>query len=835
MKKLVFLALAFVASLPLSAQHRITQEHKDRAAEVVSQMTLEEKLEYIGGLDTWFIRAIPRLGIPAIRMADGPQGVRHNTKGSKGGAGYTIPSTLYPSGVAAAATWDRALINEMGIALGKDARARGVHILLGPGANIYRSPMCGRNFEYFGEDPYLAGEMAVSYIKGVQSQNVLACIKHFAGNNQEYARHNVSSDIDVRTLHEIYFPAFEKAVKEGDVATIMTSYNLLNSVHCSENEYLNYTVLRDMWGFGGLVMSDWTSTYSPLNAGAYGVDIEMPRAKCMKPELMKELVQTGIIPVEAIDRKCQHILQTLFAYGFDKNEQLDSSIPENNPYSDSVSCEISRSAVVMLKNQDDFLPVRKGKVVVCGPNADKIVTGGGSGFVTPIVAFPVSEGMAVVDKKIKSSFLAPVMHDLPGEPYQDKELTIKGIKAEYFSNPDLQGAPDRVETADKVFIDIKSQETLNGPVFVNVSTRFTFCCKPEKDARYRFHLRGNDGCRIFINGKKIAEDWPRKGWQYLSDVVDMKAGELYEFVIEHRNIYRRSALELSFEIMLEDNPGYLKQIQEAGAVVVCLGHSNTTEKEDSDRTFELPEGQVEYLRKVLEYNKNVIVVVNGGGAVEMASWMGDVKAVLMAWYPGQQGGQAVAEIIAGKVNPSGKLPCSFETKWEDNPCSASYYENVDRVRSPQINPYSRVEYREGLFMGYRGYDRSGVEPLFPFGFGMSYTTFEYSDLQVAQDGAEFVVSYNVKNTGKMAGAEVSQVYVKDNVSSLVRPEKELKGFEKTFLKPGETKRVCVRLGEEAFRMFDPVKHQWVVEPGEFTIFVGASAADIRLTGSCEVR
>ena len=287
----------------LSAQHKITQEHKDRAAEVVKQMTLEEKVAYITGFENWYIREIPRLGLPKVRMADGPQGVRNNTK-----------STLYPSGVAAAATWDVALINQMGIALGKDSRARGVHILLGPGANIYRSPLCGRNFEYFGEDPYLAGEIAASYIKGVQSQNVMACVKHFAANNQEYARHSVSSDIDVRTLHEIYFPAFEKAIKEGDVATIMTSYNLLNSVHASESEYLNYTVLRDMWGFDGISMSDWTSVYSPLNAGRYGVDLEMPRAEGMVPEIMLELIQNGVLPVEAIDRKCQHIIQAIFAY-----------------------------------------------------------------------------------------------------------------------------------------------------------------------------------------------------------------------------------------------------------------------------------------------------------------------------------------------------------------------------------------------------------------------------------------------------------------------------------------------------------------------------------------
>lgn len=671
---LCLISMAFCAV----AQSKIKQEHKDRAAEIVKQMTLDEKIDYIGGHESWYIREIPRLGLPAVRMADGPQGVRNNTK-----------STLYPSGIAAAATWDRALINQMGTSLGKDARARGIHILLGPGANIYRSPLCGRNFEYFGEDPYLAGEIAANYIKGVQSQNVLACIKHFAGNNQEWGRHTVSSDVDVRTLHEIYFPAFEKAVKEGDVATIMTSYNLLNSVHASESKYLNYDVLRDMWGFDGIIMSDWTSVYSPLNTGYYGVDLEMPFAKSMTPEVMKQLVEQGVLDVRAIDRKCQHIIQTILAYEFDKTEQLDKSLPENNPYCDSIAHELSRAAIVMLKNQDNFLPMKKGDFVVCGPNADKIVTGGGSGFVTPLISSSVALGMSEVDKKVKSLYLKP----------EDKD--------------------------------------------------------------------------------------------------------------------------------------YEKKMKNADCVVVCLGHNSETEKENADRTFELPEGQVEYLKDVLKLNKNVVVVLNAGGNVEMASWIGDVKAVLMAWYPGQQGGLAISEIITGKINPSGKLPISMEKKIEDNPVADSYYENVKRIR--KINPYSRVEYKEGIFMGYRGYEKNNTQPLFPFGYGLSYTTFEYSDIAVAEDGDEFIVSFNVKNTGKVAGAEVAQVYVGDQECYLVRPAKELKGFEKVYLKPGEQKAVSVRLDQEAFRFFDPMEHKWIVEPGVFNVYVGSSSADIRLNTQLTVK
>ena len=821
MKKFVLTLIAAAISLPMMAQqYVVTQAHKDRAAEVVKQMTLEEKIAYVGGYEAWYVREIPRLGLPAVRMADGPQGVRNNTK-----------STLYPSGVAAAATWDKALIEQMGISLGKDSRARGVHILLGPGANIYRSPLCGRNFEYFGEDPYLAGEIATAYIKGVQSQGVMACIKHFAGNNQEWDRHSVSSDIDERTLNEIYFPAFEKAVKEAKVATIMTSYNLLNGVHASEDKYLNQDVLRGQWGFGGFVMSDWTSCYSPINVIRWGVDLEMPFAKCLKPELIKSLVEQGVIDERALDIKCQNIIQTIFAFEFDKREQLDKSLPENNPECDAVAHKLSQSAIVMLKN-DNFLPFKKGKVVVCGPNADRIVTGGGSGFVTPLMACSVAEGMQNIDKKIKSTHIPTAKYDLPGVVYADKALATKGIAAEYYNNIELKGEPAHKFISEKVSINENVFGAHND--MVGVSTRHTFYYKTEKDQAYSLTLNSNDGHRMYLDGKKIFDTWGRDSNQSSYMLFEFKAGQVYEFVVEQVNRGGSISLGTIFQPAIVEDDTTVKALSEAECVVVCLGHNNFTEKENSDRTFELPNGQLDYLNMVLKYNNNVVVVLNGGGAIEMAPWMSKVKAILMAWYPGQQGGLAISEIITGKISPSGKLPISIETKLEDNPCSANYHENVDRIRSKKINPHARVEYREGLFVGYRGYEKSGVKPLFPFGFGLSYTTFDYSNIKIAKDGKEFVVSFDVKNTGKVAGAEVAQVYVGDDECRLVRPAKELKGFEKVMLQPGETKSLSVRLGDEAFRFYDPILREWVVEPGTFTVHVGASSADIRLKGQLKV-
>ena len=808
----------------LHAQSSGLQTNEERATEIVRQMTLEEKVAYIGGYEGWYIRAVERLGLPEVRMADGPQGVRNNTR-----------STLYPCGIAVAATWDKELVGQMGVALGKDSRARGVHILLGPGANIYRSPLCGRNFEYFGEDPYLAGEIAASYIIGLQSQGVMANMKHFAANNQEYARHSVSSDVDERTLHEIYFPSFEKAVKKAGVASIMTSYNLLNSVHASESKYLNYDVLRDMWGFRGFVISDWNSCYSPLNVATWGVDLEMPKPVCMTPETLTELLHNGMLDEASLDRKCRHIIRTILDFEFDRRPQLDKSIPENNPYSDSVALEVSRSAVVLLKNNEGFLPLKKGNFVVCGPNADKIVTGGGSGFVTPMVSSSVADAMAVIDKRVKAKVVSQKLFKNLNGMYSDRSMSRPGVSVEIFSDINLSGEPSSRYVSESVFLSGAPVEAHEDLVVEKFSSRHTFYYVPENDEDYKVRLAANDGFRLYINGELISAEWGGDSWQNVEVDYTFEEGVTYEVVVEHYNRGGSCGLELTFEsseFATDQEKGYIRN---ADCVVVCLGFDSLTEKENKDRTFVLPDGQEEYLQKVLELNENVVVVLNAGGGVEMASWLPKVKAVLMAWYPGQQGGVAISEIITGKVSPSGKLPISIEKRLEDNPCHGNYYENVPRMRLPSVNPYSRTEYREGIFVGYRGYEKNGVRPLFPFGYGLSYTTFHYSGLSVYEDEDGFIVSFNVKNTGEVAAAEVAQVYVSDEQCSVVRPVKELKGFDKVYLNPGETKTVSMRLDDEAFRFYCLNSHGFVVEPGTFTIYVGSSSEDIRLTTTLTVK
>lgn len=680
MKKVV-ISVALVLSVTLAGAQEITQACKDRAKSLVDQMTLQEKVEYIAGYrDGFYIRPVERLGIPEIRMADGPQGVRNNTK-----------STLFACGVAAAASWDQALAYEMGVALGQDSRARGVHILLGPGVNIYRSPLCGRNFEYMGEDPYLASRTAVNYIEGVQSQGVMATIKHFALNNQEYDRHHVSTNADERTMNEIYFPAFRAAVEEAKVGSVMTSYNLVNNVHASESGFLMKDNLREKWGFDGFVMSDWTSTYSTLGIVKGGLDLEMPRAFYFKYDLIKPLIDSGVIRESEIDEKVQHILQTLIAFGFLDRPQLDKSISEDNAYSREVAYKMACESAVMLKN-DGVLPLkagRKNRIVVMGPNADRIPCGGGSGKVDPLYSISLYAGLGQLGKNYPVQLIEP------------------------------------------------------------------------------------------------------------ADNLDY------------------------------NTPENVKALESASSVVICAGFDTETEKENHDRTFTLPEGQDAMIKFAAAHNSNVIVVIYSGGGFDMSAWKDDVKAIIMGWYPGQEGGLALARMLAGGFSPSGRLPMSIEACWEDNPVHDSYYtkEKAENKRG-FTNRY--VTYNEGVFMGYRGYDRLGTKPLYPFGYGLTYGDFEYSDLTVvpSEDGVD--VKFTLTNNGKMAAAEVAQVYVGELCPSVPRPVKELKGYARVQLGKGESKSVTVHLGKEAFAFYDVDIHDFRVNAGKFSIMVGASVGDIRL-------
>ncbi|MGM9757339.1 MAG: glycoside hydrolase family 3 C-terminal domain-containing protein [Candidatus Cryptobacteroides sp.] len=788
-----------------------------RVADIVSQMTLEEKCNYVGAARSFVIGAVGRLGLPEVRMADGPQGIRNNTV-----------STLYPCGIMSAATWNRSLVEELGHGLGKDAKARGVAILLGPGVNIYRAPMCGRNFEYFGEDPYLASEVAKHYILGVQDEGVIATIKHFAANNQEWSRHHASSDVDERTMHEIYFPAFRKAVQEAHVGAVMDSYNPVNGVHATENAWMNKDVLRDMWGFDGILMSDWTSVYSSSGAANGGLDLECPKGVYFTAERLVPLIEAGVVSEAEIDSKVYHILNTLDRFGLLDKEITDGTIPHDNPENADVALRIAREGVVMLENRGGELPFgKKDRVLVLGPNATKVTTGGGSGFVTPFHSVTVADGLTLV----RGSKNVTVLSD--SELYPDCSAMVSpvsdpqamGFDAEYYNNKSFEGRPEVTRVDAFIDFDWKGGSPAEGIATNNFSCRWEGVFTPDKDGIVRFTLSGDDGYRLFVDGRNLGGDWGNHAVSSRTVFLSVEAGKSYRLRFDFFDSAGDAVARCRMGFY--DDARLVAALKNADRVVFCAGFDSDTEGEGFDRPFEISSDQRDLINLLTSRHNHVTVVLNAGGAVDFRGWSEDVEALLMAWHSGQEGGKAVAEILSGRICPSGKLPISMENAWEDNPVHDSYYDNTP-VKT-QGQPYKRVEYREGIFTGYRGYDRKNVVPRYPFGYGLSYTTFEYSSLVTEKtDDGRVKVSFDIRNTGPVDGWETAQVYVSDEVSSVPRPVKELKGFKKVFVKKGNTVHVEMALGRDAFAFYDIESKDFKVEPGRFLISAGTSSASLPL-------
>ncbi len=698
---------------------------EQRVEDLLGRMTLEEKVDMRSG-GTWMdTRAIPRLGIPALKMNDGPLGVRYwspDISGTKGSFG----TTAFPSGISMAATWDPDLVQREGQAIGQQVRAFGRNMLLGPTVNIARLPQWGRNFEAYGEDPYLASRMAVAYVKGVQGEGVIGTVKHFAANNQEFERTRVDVKVSERALHEIYFPAFKAAVQEAGVGAVMSAYNKVNGVWCAENPHLLTEVLKKQWGFKGLVVSDWASTHSTVAMERAGLDVEMPGAESLKefqkdpiysrfgfiggfasPDKLLPVVRDGQVPQSLIDDKVRRVLGVMFTSGlFDRQDTAPTNTVDT-PEQQAVARQAAIESMVLLKNAGNVLPLVAGKVrsiAVIGPNAAVARTGGGgSSRVTP-----------------KSS---------PPSP-------LDGIK---------------------------------------------------ERAGSQYQIGYVLGCSM-------------EGEDKVKETATARAALIQE------------AVALA---------------QKSDVAVIFAGYSPDTEQEMYDRNLELPAGQDDLILAVAKANKNTVVVLNSGGPVLVGRWIGQVPALLEAWYPGQAVGPAVAAILFGDANPSGKLPVTFLQRWTDSPAYANY---------PGKN--LTVEYAEGIYVGYRHFDKKNIAPAFPFGHGLSYSTFAYSDLQLkprkVAAGQPVEVSLNVRNTGSREGAEVVQLYLRDVKSSVDRPVRELKAFRRVVLKPGETQAVSLSLGPAAMAFYDEGKKDWVAEPGAFEVQAGSSSRDIRLRGVFEL-
>ncbi len=702
-------------------------EVEKRVDAILAKMTLDEKLTIIGGINDFYIQAIPRLGMPALRMSDGPLGVHDYG-----------PTTAYPAGISLAASWNTELARRVGQGMGQDARARGVHFILAPGMNIYRAPMNGRNFEYFGEDPYLASRMAVSVVEGIQSQGVIATIKHFAANNMEYGRLDHSSDVDERTLREIYLPAFEASVKEAKAGAVMDAYNPVNGVYMTQNNFLNKVVLKKEWGFDGILMSDWGATHDGIAAANAGLDLEMPSAAFMNKHALLPAIQSGQVPLATIDDKVRRILRKAIQFGFYDHEQTDRDIPLYTLKGRELALEEARSGTILLKNDNHLLPLDKKKiktVAVLGPDSyPAVIGGGGSSLTNPFNSVSYLEGISnYLGKDVRVAYgveNAPLEDIVTNTEFVTALDGQPGLKGEYFNNDELRGDPALVRTDKQIdFHWGEASFVNNGPVD-HFSVRWTGYFVPRAEDDYKFYVSADDGVRLYVNDERVIDDWQRHGETLDTHSAHLEAGKAYKIRLEYFEAVGTATARFGIAAASRALGKETRALAEkADVVILCMGFDPSSESEGGDRTFRLPGGQDNFIQQVAEANKNVVVVLTAGGNVDMTRWIDKVPALLHAWYPGQEGGTALAQILFGDYSPSGKLPVSFERRWEDNPTFNSYY--------PQSGE-KRVTYSEGVFLGYRYYDHSTVKPRFPFGFGLSYTTFEYSDLKISPTSASAV-------------------------------------------------------------------------------------------------
>ena len=856
MRRIIVTLAAMLAVSSLSAAETAGPAEADidrRAAELVRKLTLEEKIDLLGGVDGFDVPGAPRIGLPVMHTADGPFGVRR-----------LMRANVMAGGIALAATWNTDLARRVGEEVGRDARARGVHFYLAPGVNIYRSPLNGRNFEYLGEDPLLAARMAVPLIEGVQAQGVAATVKHFLGNNSEFLRHTSDSVIDERALREIYLPAFEAAVKEAHVGAVMASYNLVNGEHMSQNRRLNVDLLKREWQFPGVLMSDWDSTYDAEGAANGGLDLEMPSGKFLNREQLLPLVRSGKVNEATIDDKVRRILRTAVRFGWLDREQLDATVPRYNLQGRQVALQTAREGIVLLKNEANVLPLDKRKLktlAVIGPNAYPAVPhGGGSVTVAPFHAVSLLEGLGENLGSTADIRWARGIPDLRAVANETRFSTRAeggqaGVTVEVFDNGELSGSPASThidahiqQGAPLDFTPLALGEmdrTLMMPSRP-ISVRWTGFHVPAssgpQDVFVQFggFARGV-GHRLYIDDKLVSDYWDMKHAVVEQLRLDLDARP-HKVVLEYRGDVGGLTGSVPFARL-----GIVKQgtwvdplaeriARSADAVVVAVGFDATTELEDWDRSFGLPPGQNELIQRIAAANPNMIVVLTSGGAVDMNGWIERVPALLQAWYPGQEGGAALAEILFGDVNPSGKLPASFVRRLEDGPSQASYY--------PQPGT-KQVRYEDGVFVGYRGFDKRGATPLFAFGHGLSYTHFALADLKIerragasakpkAGNEVLFDVSFTVTNTGPRAGAAVPQVYVADGHARVPRPPKELKGFAKVMLLPGEKRAVTVPLDARAFAYYDVRAKKWCADAGPFGVLIGSSSAKIELEGRAEL-
>jgi len=803
--------------------------------ELMQEMTLWEKCSLLSGKDSWCTVSIPRLNIGFLVMTDGPHGVRPD---SNSPVRKTGDATYFPTGVSMASTWNPDLIRELGVALAEETRAYGCDILLGPCVNIIRSPLAGRNFESMSEDPFLAGRIGAAWVDGIQSQGVGASLKHFACNNQETERTRGSSEVDERTLREIYLSQFEYIVKHSQPWTVMCSYNRINGTYASENEYLLTEILRKEWGFKGLVVSDWGAVHSIGESVSAGLDLEMPGPAKYRQNL-SEAVANWQISTQAIDASARRVLELLAKTGHLGKDGHIIKGTVNTEKHQKLARKVASEAITLLKNDNKFLPLNLHKIkslAVIGRNGSHIPQGGGSSNVpSPYRISALDAIKKLVGKKVKVEYHSGCSL-FDAHPVDVRLLTTPddhpGIKTEYYNNVALAGKPVGICTeyvSDRWWWGQPEMSPVKGLNYESFSGRWTTTMIPEADSIFEFCFDVQGSGQLFFNGQLLFKTHPfspEADWGTGSAVIDLRKGEKYDFCFEFVKSPANAPMHVRFYTKdigkQEDIQASAALAASCDAAIVFVGYGDCAETEGADHLdMNLPGQQDQLIEAVREANPNTVVILNTGVPVEMP-WLDRIPALLQAYYPGQEGGNAIADILLGKVNPSGKLAASYPKCLKDTPA----YMNFPGGRE--------VFYGEGIFVGYRYYDTKDVAPLFPFGHGLSYTEFAYSQLQMPKKASaeeSVTVKVKIQNVGTMAGQEIVQLYVADRESTASRPAKELKGFVKVDLKPGESRVVEFKLDKRSFAFYDVVEHDWKVESGKFDILIGSSSRNIRLKGT----
>lgn len=795
---------------------------------LVDGLTLEEQVSLLAGENFWSVAGLPQHGIGKLHVTDGPNGARGG--GSLFGG---VKSAAFPVGIALGATWNPDLIEEIGHALADEVKSKGAHVLLAPTVNMHRSVTNGRNFECYSEDPELAAALGVAYVRGLQSQGIAATMKHYAGNESEIERTTINSEVDERSLREIYLRPFEDAVKKAGIWGIMSSYNKLNGTYAAENHWLLTKVLRQDWGYDGIVMSDWFGSRTTAPTVNAGLDLEMPGPTRDRGDKLVAAVAAGEVSRDTIRTRALNMLRLMDRCGALRDMRERSEHADDRPATRALIRRAGAEGMVLLKNKG-LLPLAapKGKIAVIGPNAKVAqIMGGGSAQLNPHYAITPWQGLASRLGEASLSYAAGCTNHR-WEPLFPGQMTV-----DYFSNRDLAGPPaysDTVDGGNAFWIPPVGGGKVDPDAF---SARLRGSFTPDVSGLYRIGLVATGPARLLVDGKVVIDFWKTwtKGRTFFEEGCDevigevaLVAGQRHDLTIEYST--RRgdnlqfSAFRLGIGLPLGDAAiaDAARAAAEAETAVVLVGRSGEWDTEGSDLDgIRLPGRQDELVAAVLAANPRTVVVVQTGGPVEMP-WMKDAPAILQAWYPGQECGNAIADVLFGDVEPGGRLPQTFPERWEDNPT---------RSQDPEVYPglNGKVRYEEGLNIGYRHYERVGHVPMFPFGHGLGYTAFQLFGATVEQAGEGARLRVSLRNTGSRAGATVVQVYVKDDQASVPRPVRELKGFAKVRAAAGQEVTATIDLPQRAFMFCDVAAGLWRREAGSFTLSVGFSATDTRAT------